>query len=83
MIPAASIVTSVKGSMNEIWKNADYAITAQNNFSPIPVAAAEAVAKSPGVVAIGNVRAGEALAFGKRINTTAVNPAASQMFNLN
>jgi putative ABC transport system permease protein len=79
---AAGIISSFKGSVNEIWKNADYAITAQNNFSPIPVAAAEAVAKTPGVLAVGNVRAGEALAFGKRINTTAVNPAASQMFNL-
>ncbi len=79
---AAGIISSFKGSVNEIWKNADYAITAQNNFSPIPVAAAEAVAKTPGVVAVGNVRAGEALAFGKRINTTAVNPSTSQMFNL-
>jgi putative ABC transport system permease protein len=79
---AAGIISSFKGSVNEIWKNADYAITAQNNFSPIPVAAAEAVAKTPGVEAVGNVRAGEALAFGKRINATAVNPAASQMFNL-
>src|SRR6266508_2188657 len=79
---AAGIISSFKGSVNEIWKNADYAITAQNNFSPIPIAAADAVAKTPDVLAVGNVRAGEALAFGKRINTTAVNPAASQMFNL-
>jgi len=79
---AAGIISSFRGSVNEIWKNADYAITAQNNFSPIPVAAADAVAKTPGVLAVGNVRAGEALAFGKRINTTAVNPPASQMFNL-
>jgi putative ABC transport system permease protein len=81
-ILAAGIISSFRGSVNEIWKNADYAITAQNNFSPIPVAAADAVAKTPGVLAVGNVRAGEALAFGKRINTTAVNPPASQMFNL-
>jgi putative ABC transport system permease protein len=79
---AAGIISSFRGSVNEIWKNADYAITAQNNFSPIPVAAADAVEKTPGVLAVGNVRAGEALAFGKRINTTAVNPPASQMFNL-
>jgi putative ABC transport system permease protein len=79
---AAGIITSFRSSVNEIWKNADYAITAQNNFSPIPIAAADAVAKTPGVVAVGNVRAGETLAFGKRINTTAVNPPTSQMFNL-
>jgi putative ABC transport system permease protein len=79
---AAGIITSFKGSVNKIWKSADYAITAQNNFSPIPIAAANAVAKTPGVLAVGNVRVGETLAFGKRINTTAVNPASSQMFSL-
>ena len=81
-ILAAGIITSFKGSVNKIWKNADYAITAQNNFSPIPIAAADAVAKTPGVRAVGNVRVGETLAFGKKINTTAVNPPSSQMFSL-
>ena len=57
------IITSFKSSVDKIWKNADYAITAQNNFSPIPIAAAQAVAKTPGVTAIGDVRAGEARAF--------------------
>ena len=33
---AAGIISSFKGSVKQIWKNADYAITAQNNFSPIP-----------------------------------------------
>ncbi len=79
---AAGIVASFRGAVNDIWKNADYAITAQNNFSPIPVAASEAVAKVPGVTAVGNVRAGQSEAFGKTIGTTAVNPAAAQMFNL-
>jgi putative ABC transport system permease protein len=79
---AAGIVASFRGAVNDIWKNADYAITAQNNFSPIPIAAAEAVAKTPGVTAVGSVRAGESLAFGKTIGTTAVNPGAAQMFNL-
>jgi putative ABC transport system permease protein len=79
---AAGIVTSFKSSVNKIWKNADYAITAQNNFSPIPVAAAEAVAKTPGVTAIGNVRAGQARAFNHTSTITAVNPASSQMFQL-
>jgi putative ABC transport system permease protein len=81
-ILAAGIITSFRGSVDKIWKNADYAITAQNNFSPIPVAAANAVAKAPGVIAVGDVRAGETRAFGKTINTTAVNPATSRMFSL-
>jgi putative ABC transport system permease protein len=79
---AAGIITSFRSSVDKIWKNADYAITAQNNFSPIPIAAADAVAKTPGVLAVGNVRVGQTLAFGKKINTTAVNPASGQMFNL-
>jgi putative ABC transport system permease protein len=79
---AAGIITSFKSSVDKIWKNADYAITAQNNFSPIPVAAAEAVAKTSGVTAIGNVRAGQARAFNHTSTITAVNPASSQMFQL-
>jgi putative ABC transport system permease protein len=79
---AAGIVASFRGAVNDIWKNADYAITAQNNFSPIPISASQAVAKTPGVIAVGDVRAGETQAFGKKIGTTAVNPEAAQMFNL-
>ncbi|HEY6606965.1 MAG TPA: FtsX-like permease family protein [Gaiellaceae bacterium] len=79
---AAGIISSFKGAVNDIWKNADYAVTAQNNFSPIPVAAANAITKTPGVTAVGNVRAGQARAFGDTFNATAVNPAAAPMFNL-
>jgi ABC-type antimicrobial peptide transport system permease subunit len=68
--------------VNKIWTNADYAITAQNNFDPIPTAPADAVAKSPGVAAIGNVRTGDARAFGKNFLATAVNPAGGSMFKL-
>jgi len=79
---AAGIVSSFRGAVKDIWKNADYAVTAQNNFSPIPIAASEAVAKTPGVTAVGDVRAGESLAFEHKIGTTAVNPETAQMFNL-
>ena len=79
---AAGITTSFRGAVNKIWQNADYAITAQNNFSPIPPAAAEAAAKSPIVEAIGNVRTGEVAAFGKKLFATAVNPPSSTMFHL-
>ena len=68
--------------MNKIWTNADYAITAQNNFDPIPIAAADAAAKAPGVEAIGNVRTGDARAFGNNFFATAVNPAGGSMFKL-
>jgi putative ABC transport system permease protein len=79
---AAGIVSTFKGAVDDLWKNADYALTAQNNFSPISVSVADAAAKAPGVEAVGNVRAGQAKAFGSVYNATAVNPAASRIFSL-
>src|SRR5262245_32995666 len=61
---AAGIISSFTDAVNDLFTG-DYAITAQNNFSPIPIDAAEAAAKAPGVIAIGNVRTGEALVFKK------------------
>ena len=80
---AAGIVSSFRGAVKDIWRNADYAVTAQNNFSPIPIAASEAVKKTPGVIEVSDVRAGEALAFGSKIAITAVNPPAANVFKLN
>jgi putative ABC transport system permease protein len=79
---AAGITTSFRSAVDKIW-NADYAITAQNNFSPIPTAAANAAAKAPGVVGVANVRVGDVKAFGKTFFATAVNPPASSIFLLN
>jgi putative ABC transport system permease protein len=81
---AAGIVTTFKGAVNDLWKgsDSDYAITAQNNFSPIPTAAADAVEETPGVEAVMNVRTGEVRAFGKRIFATAVDPTASRLIEL-
>jgi putative ABC transport system permease protein len=79
---AAGIVSSFREAVDELWKQADYAITAQNNFSPIPVSVSEAAAKTPGVDAVGSVRTGEAEAFGDAFNATAVNPAASRVFSI-
>jgi putative ABC transport system permease protein len=79
---AAGITHTFRGAVNQIWGGADYAITAQNNFTPIPTSAADAAAKAPRVVAVGNVRTGEAEAFGSSFFATGVNPAAATMFNL-
>ncbi len=79
---AAGITTSFRGAVNKIWKHADYAITAQNNFTPIAPAAADAAAKNPVVDAVGNVRTGDAGAYGKAFFATAVNPPAATMFTL-
>jgi putative ABC transport system permease protein len=79
---ASGITASFRGAVNKIWSNADYAITAQNNFDPIPVAAANAVAEAPGVQAVANVRTGDARAFQKNFFATAVNPPGGTIFHL-
>jgi putative ABC transport system permease protein len=79
---AAGIISTFRGAVDDLWKNADYALTAQNNFSPIPVTIADTAAKAPGVEAVGNVRAGQAKAFGDVYNATAVNPATSRIFSI-
>jgi putative ABC transport system permease protein len=79
---AAGITSSFRGAVERIWQNADYAITAQNNFTPIPPAAANAAARSPLVEAVGNVRTGDVSAYGKSFFATAVNPVSSTMFRL-
>ena len=78
---AAGITSSFRNAVNDLW-NADYAITAQNNFTPIPPAAANAAAKVPGVTAVANVRAGDAKVFGKVVQATAVNSDAGTIFNV-
>lgn len=78
---AAGIVESFRGAVDDLWKtsDSDYGITAQNNFSPIPVDAANAAAQAPGVVAVMNVRVGEVRAFAETIFATAVDPTAREL----
>jgi putative ABC transport system permease protein len=78
---AAGIVSSFRGAVNDLFVG-DYAITAQNNFSPIPVDAAEAAAEAPGVTAIGNVRTGETLVFDEPSFSTAVDPGMAQVIDM-
>mgnify|MGYP000200350237 FL=1 len=77
---AAGIVETFRGAVDDLWKESasDYAITAQNNFSPIPVDAANAAAGAPGVAAVMNVRTGEVRAFDETIFATAVDPTARE-----
>ena len=78
---AAGIVKSFEDAVNDIFIG-DYAITAQNNFSAIPVDAAEAAAQAPGVTAVGNVRTGEALVLGDVQFVTAVDEQTGEVINL-
>jgi putative ABC transport system permease protein len=61
---------------------ANYAITAENNFSPISVSSENALRKVPGVLVVSGVRAGDAKAFGSRINLTGVEPNVSRVIDL-
>jgi putative ABC transport system permease protein len=78
---AAGITKSFRGAVDDLWISG-YAITAQNNFDPIPIAAGNVAARTPGVQAVANVRGGDALIFGKVHQATAVNPGAAQIFRI-
>ncbi|HEU4947514.1 MAG TPA: FtsX-like permease family protein [Kribbella sp.] len=71
----AGIIKPFEDSVDRIF-SADYAITAQNNFSPLPPTVATAVAKVPGVEAVSSVRSGEGRAFDETITVTAVDRQA-------
>ena len=78
---ASGIVTSFRGAVEDLFTG-DYAITAQNNFSPIPIDAAEAAAKAPGVLVVGNVRTGEAFRNGEAGFITAVDPGMAEVIDM-
>ena len=78
---AAGITQTFRGAVNDIFV-ADYAITAQNNYSPIPTSVGQTAAKSPGVTAAASVRTGDSLVFGERQFTTAVTPGAPDVISL-
>ena len=79
---AAGIIANFKNAVDQSFTG-DYAITAQNNFSPIPIAAGEAARTAPGVIAVGDVRAGEGQVFGSNEALTAVNPQIAAVVRLN
>jgi putative ABC transport system permease protein len=78
---AAGITSTFRSAVDDLFTS-DYAITAQNNFSPIPIDAAEAAAKAHGVKAIASTRTGEARVFGNVEFVTAVDPDADQVLTL-
>jgi ABC-type lipoprotein release transport system permease subunit len=78
---AAGITRSFEDAVNDIFVG-DFAITAQNNFSPIPTDAADAAADVQGATAVGNVRTGETLVLGDVQFTTAVDEQAGEVINL-
>ncbi len=79
---AGSIIGTFNSAVDDLAPGEFYAITAQNNFSPIPVAAGVAVAKTPGVESIASVRAGDSRVFGNTRTLTAVDPTIGKVINL-
>jgi putative ABC transport system permease protein len=79
---AAGIVSTFRDAVDELWGAGDYALTAQNNFAPIPVAVAKAAAEAPGVEAVTSVRTGDAFAFGDPFFATAVDPESQRFFTI-
>ncbi len=78
---AASIRASFFDAVDKIWVT-DYAVTAQNNYSPIPVSVEEPLRGVPGTTAVVGVRAGEAKFLSGTHFITGVDPGASKVFEL-
>jgi len=78
---AAGITSTFRSAVDDVFTS-DYAITAQNNFSPIPIGAAAAAAHAPGVEAIASTRSGEARVFDTNEFVTAVDPDAGEVITL-
>ncbi len=78
---AAGLKSSFESSVNETF-NADYAITATNNFTPISTASAEALSKVPGVGVVSGVRAGSGRVFGELVSVSGVEPDVSRVITV-
>ena len=72
---AAGIRASFFNAVDHLWAT-DYAVTAENNYSPIPISVEKPDPKRPGCPAgRGRVRTGEAKYLGKKHGFTGVGPA--------
>jgi putative ABC transport system permease protein len=77
----AGIIKPFEDAVDQIFTG-DYAITAENNFDPIPISTADAAAKTPGVESIASVRTGDGQVFGKTIEVSAVDPQTADVIRL-
>ena len=78
---ATGLKSTFENSVNQIF-NADYALTATNNFSPVSIASAQALQGVPGVLVVAGVRAGQGRAFGSEINVSGVPPDISRVIDV-
>ena len=78
----AGIRATFNDAVDNLTRGEFYAITAQNNFSPIPLSASEAAAETPGVEDVASVRTGEAQVFGDTEFITAATPNLGEVMQL-
>ncbi len=78
---ASGIKATFEDSVDKLF-TADYALTAENDFSPISLASERALQKEPVVDLVSGVRAGQGEAFNDRINITAVEPNVTKVIDL-
>jgi putative ABC transport system permease protein len=82
---ASGIIKPFTDAVDQLFV-ADYAITAQNNFDPIPPSAAKAAGNVPGVTAIASVRGGDGAVLDNGhttlISVTGADPQTSKVIAL-
>ncbi len=78
---ASGLKSTFENAVNSVFTG-DYALTATDNFSPIPIAPAKALTKVPGVTVVSGLRAGEGRAFEHRIGVTAVSGDISKVITV-
>jgi putative ABC transport system permease protein len=79
---AAGIIKPFEDAVDQIFI-ADYAVTAQNNFDPLPPSVAAAAATAPGAEVVSGVRGGEGRIFGSTEQVTGVDKQAGQVLAVN
>ena len=78
---AAGIKHSFNSAVDKLWTT-DYAVTAQNNFEPIPTNLATPIRKATGVEAVVGVRTGESRYLGAKRELSAMDSGGSRVFSL-
>jgi putative ABC transport system permease protein len=78
---ASGIRSSFFDAVNQLAKG-NYAVTAQNNFDPIPTATAEPLKSVRNVTAVVGVRGADARIFNATHNLTAIDPGGSKVLKL-
>ncbi len=77
----AGLRSSFESAVNQLF-HADYALTSQDNFTPLGIPAAVALKTVPGVTAVSGVRGGDGRAFGKTIQVTGVDSQMPKVIDI-